>query len=327
MPNDAPPPYTTAGSAQPATQNGNLAAPAGPTRSPSAISSTSDETTDDDSDLLATEERRDMDDAARDLPDGWIRCFDPKQNHHFYVDEKTKRSIWVHPYDDPEFLRTLPPTHPAHPDSKQAKAVRQRSEDEGLAKSKRKEIKNTKGTGAAGLASGSAQGGSAGDSSNGDGNRNWFQKRKDAVIGTKEERVKAKEEKRRAKAERERLIAQRDAEYRKKRQELVEAYTKQNSTRSAGVGGLGSGYAAPMTPISRSGYYSSSPYGYGYGGCYGRRGYGGLGGGGLGMPLMMGGGMGLLGAGMLSGGMGGFGGGFGGCGGGGCGGGGGELTD
>lgn len=87
--------------------------------------------------------------------------------HQFYVDTKTKRSIWVHPYDDPEYLRSLPDTHPAHPDSEPARAVRKHSEDELLraekAKAERKEKRSLGG------------------------------KIKDKLIGTKEERKAQKE--------------------------------------------------------------------------------------------------------------------------------------
>ncbi|EJU04614.1 hypothetical protein DACRYDRAFT_113999 [Dacryopinax primogenitus] len=49
-------------------------------------------------------------DEERELPPGWIRQWDPNQKHHFYVDTKAKppRSIWVHPYDDPTFIASIP---------------------------------------------------------------------------------------------------------------------------------------------------------------------------------------------------------------------------
>ena len=53
--------------------------------------------------------RRSMEDEARDLPPGWVRQYDTKEHHQFFVDTRAKppRSIWHHPYDDEEYLATL----------------------------------------------------------------------------------------------------------------------------------------------------------------------------------------------------------------------------
>ncbi|RMZ87653.1 hypothetical protein DV736_g5116, partial [Chaetothyriales sp. CBS 134916] len=53
--------------------------------------------------------RRSMEDELRPLPEGWIRLFDPKENHQFFVDTKANppRSIWHHPYDDEEYLSSI----------------------------------------------------------------------------------------------------------------------------------------------------------------------------------------------------------------------------
>ena len=50
-----------------------------------------------------------MEDEGRALPEGWIRQYDPKEDHQFFVDTKANppRAIWHHPYDDDQFLRTL----------------------------------------------------------------------------------------------------------------------------------------------------------------------------------------------------------------------------
>ncbi|RMZ79689.1 hypothetical protein DV738_g3236, partial [Chaetothyriales sp. CBS 135597] len=50
-----------------------------------------------------------MEDEIRPLPEGWIRLFDPKENHQFFVDTRANppRSIWQHPHDDPDYLSTL----------------------------------------------------------------------------------------------------------------------------------------------------------------------------------------------------------------------------
>ncbi|KAF1979705.1 hypothetical protein BU23DRAFT_548903 [Bimuria novae-zelandiae CBS 107.79] len=60
---------------------------------------------------IPPERRRSMEDEIRELPPGWIRQFDPVEGHQFFVDTKANppRSIWTHPYDDPEFLSTLSP--------------------------------------------------------------------------------------------------------------------------------------------------------------------------------------------------------------------------
>lgn len=117
------------------------------------------------------------------------RWLTTRQEHHFYVDTKTKRSIWVHPYDDPEYLESLPDTHPAHPNSKEAQAIRQHAEAERVMMKQKSE-----------------QGAPGNQQTKGKavtGNRNWFQRQKDDLIGTKEERAKAKEDKRKKREEEE----------------------------------------------------------------------------------------------------------------------------
>ncbi|KAH8835484.1 hypothetical protein DL96DRAFT_1574437 [Flagelloscypha sp. PMI_526] len=44
------------------------------------------------------------------LPFGWVKQVDPATNHAFWVDTKAQppRSIWVHPYYDPQFLSEHP---------------------------------------------------------------------------------------------------------------------------------------------------------------------------------------------------------------------------
>ena len=55
--------------------------------------------------------RRSMEDEGRPLPQGWVRQYDPKTSHQFFVDTNAKppKSIWHHPYDDEQFLNTLDP--------------------------------------------------------------------------------------------------------------------------------------------------------------------------------------------------------------------------
>ena len=53
--------------------------------------------------------RRSMEDESRPLPPGWIRQFDQNEHHQYFVDTNANppRSIWHHPYDDMDYLRTL----------------------------------------------------------------------------------------------------------------------------------------------------------------------------------------------------------------------------
>lgn len=54
--------------------------------------------------------RKSMEDEARPLPAGWIRQWDTKEQHQYFVDTKADppRSIWVHPMDDEETWNALP---------------------------------------------------------------------------------------------------------------------------------------------------------------------------------------------------------------------------
>ncbi|TKX26053.1 hypothetical protein C1H76_1686 [Elsinoe australis] len=53
--------------------------------------------------------RKSMEDEHRPLPRGWVRQWDTKEHHQFFVDTKADppRSIWIHPLDDPETLQSL----------------------------------------------------------------------------------------------------------------------------------------------------------------------------------------------------------------------------
>lgn len=59
--------------------------------------------------------RRSMEDESRPLPTGWVRQYDSKSNHQFYVDTTTTppRSIWHHPYDDDSYMSSLSPSERA----------------------------------------------------------------------------------------------------------------------------------------------------------------------------------------------------------------------
>jgi hypothetical protein len=50
-----------------------------------------------------------MEDELRPLPEGWIRQFDAKEEHQYFVDTNSDppRSTWVHPHDDETYLNSL----------------------------------------------------------------------------------------------------------------------------------------------------------------------------------------------------------------------------
>lgn len=62
-----------------------------------------------DNDAIPAAVRRSMEDEARPLPKGWVRSYDPETGHQFFVDttKDEPRSIWIHPYDDDEYLNSL----------------------------------------------------------------------------------------------------------------------------------------------------------------------------------------------------------------------------
>jgi len=55
--------------------------------------------------------RRPTEDETRELPPGWMRLYDSKEKHHYFVDTTTNppRSTWNHPYEDEEYLNSLSP--------------------------------------------------------------------------------------------------------------------------------------------------------------------------------------------------------------------------
>ena len=54
--------------------------------------------------------RRSMEDELRPLPEGWVRSYDATTQHQFFVDttKDPPRSIWHHPYDDDDYMNSLP---------------------------------------------------------------------------------------------------------------------------------------------------------------------------------------------------------------------------
>lgn len=55
--------------------------------------------------------RRSMEDENRELPPGWVRQYDAKAHHQFFVDTAADppRSIWHHPYDDDQYISSVSP--------------------------------------------------------------------------------------------------------------------------------------------------------------------------------------------------------------------------
>ena len=97
IPSDAPPDYDTATAPSSSTTSNRLSA-----HGPSSQTERNG---------IPAAHRRSMEDELRELPPGWVRQFDPVEKHQFFVDTRANppRSIWVHPYDDPDFLATLSP--------------------------------------------------------------------------------------------------------------------------------------------------------------------------------------------------------------------------
>ncbi|KAK5173205.1 uncharacterized protein LTR77_003327 [Saxophila tyrrhenica] len=266
---------------------------------------------------MPSSHRRSMEDELRPLPKGWVRQYDSEQHHQFFVDtnKEPPRSTWVHPYDDEEYLSTLPgpererveqeSLHRGHPPSKEDVIASHTDDEEdhhgelpprGEGKGKEKESK-------------------------------FGRKLKDKLTGTTHEQ---REQSRQQRAEYEQKLYERHLQLRHAMAEAARTGQPQLMGKDRDGKDI---YIEP--PRYRGGYggggYGYSPYG-GMGGGggiydtpnaryirpanpYGRpmgRGYGG----GYGLPLAMGGG--LMG-GMMLGGMmggGGFGGGDGGGGGG-----------
>jgi len=129
-----------------------------------------------------------------------------RTKHHFYVEEKTERAIWVHPYDDPDYIKSLPDTHPANPESQ---AARERREEIERAEERAKRVQ--------------ARGGNMSDTDTdeeGPGmssraammqkseqeDRSWLQRQKDKLSDHKEKRAQRKAEERRQRIEQEKQI-------------------------------------------------------------------------------------------------------------------------
>jgi len=58
---------------------------------------------------IPADARRSMEDLHRPLPVGWVRQYDAKENHQFFVNTKADppKSYWEHPLDVPEIVSSL----------------------------------------------------------------------------------------------------------------------------------------------------------------------------------------------------------------------------
>ncbi|KAA1467915.1 hypothetical protein DENSPDRAFT_856965 [Dentipellis sp. KUC8613] len=209
------------------------------------------------------------------LPYGWVKEFDSRTDHPFYVDTKADppRAIWVHPYEDEQYLSE-------HPDVRE-KVGKTMHHDERPAKPRRHSFS---GTDSADMTAGEASSAAAA-SQKGKHKRGFFGKMKDKAIGTKEEREAYKRE-----------LARQEQEERKQRELYRQEVMRRQQARYAQQPYYGPqqayaspyGYAGPSSsrygppagdPYANYGPYGSSRRGYGGGG------FGGGGGSGLGMGL------------------------------------------
>ncbi|KAF2716882.1 hypothetical protein K431DRAFT_289045 [Polychaeton citri CBS 116435] len=266
---------------------------------------------------IPVETRRSMEDLNRPLPPGWVRTFDPKTEHQFFVDttKEPPRSVWVHPYDDEEYLGSLS-SEERERIEQESIGRRQTSKADLMAEHTDEDESPTTHTAAAG-SSAHPELPPRPDGGRGKGKESLGRRFKDKVTGTTHE--------------------EREAE-RKRREELErQAYQQHMQVRNAMATAMRTGqpqkigkdkdgrdvYIEPPTYQPAPGYYGRgygySPYG-GYpggpgmyttpnaryirpNGPYGRP-YGSGFGGGYGLPLAIGGG--LLGGALLGGALGGF---------------------
>lgn len=252
--------------------------------------------------------RRSMEDELRPLPPGWVRTFDPEHSHQFFVDttKDPPRSVWVHPYDDDEYLSTLTSEERERIEEESMNRGHPPSKEDIMAAHTDDEDHHDP------YSSASAPGELPPRPDKSKGKRSFTEKFKDKVTGmTKEER----EQERRQRAERERQIYE---QHQRVRRGMAEA-ARTGQPQFVGKDGDGKDiYVEPPAPPPgpygygngygynpyRSGVYSTpnaryirppNPYSRPYGGGYG---------GGYGLPLAIGGG--LLGGLLLGDALGGF---------------------
>ncbi|OQO08120.1 hypothetical protein B0A48_06914 [Cryoendolithus antarcticus] len=312
IPTDAPPSYDSiasqpSGSSRPSHHTGGSSLEV-PSSSPSHSANG-----------IPISSRRSMEDEHRPLPKGWVRSFDPETTHQFFVDTTSDppRSIWTHPYDDDEYLRTL--------SSEQRERIEQESLKYPGGQPSKADIMHDH-TDEEDISSPTSELPPRPEGK-GKGKVSFGRKMKDKLTGT------TYEERQRQRAAREEEERRLYAQHLKIRQAMAKAL---ETGQPQLVGKDKNGEDMWLTPPpqtqpgqsqfhagrqgypGRQGYYS--PYGYGGGGLYAppgmyarpmgpyRRPYGGGFGGGMGLPIGLGMGAGLLGGGLLGGAM--LGGGF-----------------
>ncbi|KAK4700312.1 hypothetical protein P7C70_g5937, partial [Phenoliferia sp. Uapishka_3] len=243
-PSDAPPSYNDA-----------VPAPVQSLKPPKDDGHKTDGSTDGESDdgAIPTEDRYSMLEESRELPKGWVRQYDEESSHAFYIDEDANppRSIWTHPYDDIDYLKSLPESSEVRQHYEHQMNATQRIEDSCPALTENK--------------SDSQQGKSSStrvvDNEN-KSERTIGRKIKDKLTGKSHAE---RQQERRAQHEAELKQYQ---QFIMRRKQAMEDQAKNPDKYSRPMGGY---------PGSARGYRS----GYGYGAGYGGLGYGGLGGIGL----------------------------------------------
>ncbi|KAH8120207.1 hypothetical protein DFH11DRAFT_1558898 [Phellopilus nigrolimitatus] len=209
----------------------------------------------------------------RPLPYGWIKEHDANYQQPYYVDTKATppRSIWVHPYDDEQYLREHPDIREKvgnrhdRPTSGYSSPLGPPPLDERPSSSYRSESSSTHGDGPASDRTGK-----------GKEKKGFFGKLKDKAIGTKEEREAARLQERQARLEQQRRMEERRHAAVAARQQ----YYDQQRQQGYGQQGYANGYGAPPSSYfpQQQGQYGPPPAQ--------RRRAGGLGGGGMALPLI-----------------------------------------
>lgn len=255
---------------------------------------------------IPAQHRRSMEDEHRPLPEGWVRQWDQKEQHQFFVNTKATppKSIWHHPYDDDEYLSTLSSEQreQIQEDERQRlQRIDDHSDDESSKHSKSSAPVSSHATGSSSFPQElPPRDSAAGDSHH---KKGFGERFKEKVTGqTKEER--ARERQLRDQQEREYYEAHQrfrqclqqaqmtgKPQFFAKDRDGKDIYIEPPNTGYGGYGGYNNGYG--YNPY-QSGPYSnpnarfirpSYPYQRGYG--YGPYG-GGYGGGGFGMPIAAG---------------------------------------
>lgn len=133
-----------------------------------------------------------------------------RNKHSFYVEEKTERAIWTHPYDDPDYLRTLPDTHPANPNSQAAQERREQIRKASEPQPQRQGQGQAGDNGESDLSatdedeSGPGMSSRAAMRNDADANdKGWFQRQKDKISDKRERRAQRKAAERKQRAEQE----------------------------------------------------------------------------------------------------------------------------